>query len=446
MELFDLRQRVLSHAKEYYRHTREINHPDFTPGKSYIPAAKQVLFEEDLISLVDTVLDYQYASGPKTKMFEYRLGEEFFTNTSRPIFVNSGSSANLVAVSALGSPELKKLGRIPLAPGDEVITVAAGFPTTVAPILQNGWVPVFVDVDDQTLQALPESVFEAFTPKTRAVVLAHTLGNPFQAKILSDWCKSKGIFLIEDCCDALGAEIEGRQVGTLGDFATCSFYPAHHISTGEGGAVVSQSGALRKIATSFRDWGRDCWCEPAHDNTCKKRFCQDHGDLPFGYDHKYIYTHRGYNLKATELQAALGIAQLIKARKFIKQRKKNWSGLNEGIQSSPLLERHLTPVRPTVHSEPSWFGFPMHCGPQIDRRALVESLEERKIGCRLLFGGNLTKQPAFKNANFRIHGRLTQTDFIMNHTFWIGVHPGIGEKHITYMLENLETVIQEQVK
>ncbi len=357
--------------------------------------------------------------------------------------MNSGSSANLVAISSLGSPDLKNYGFEPLKPGDEVLTVAAGFPTTVNPIIQNGWVPVFVDVDTQTINALPETLMAAKTPKTRAVVLAHTLGNPYRADVIAEWCKKENLFLVEDCCDALGATIGPTPIGSFGEYSTCSFYPAHHVTMGEGGAVMSRDGRFKKIAESIRDWGRDCWCEPGKDNTCNKRFGWKLGDLPDGYDHKYIYSHVGYNLKVTDMQAALGISQLKKVDGFIASRRFNWHYLNDAIQKSPILSRNFTPVKATEGTSPSWFGFPLYCRESLNREKVVSSLEERKIGTRLHFAGNLTKQPAYKNVNYRVSGSLENTDRIMRQLFWIGVHPGLDKKRMDYMLEQLEAVAKQ---
>lgn len=427
-----------------YFEIKQAMEPAFRAGTTYIPAAKQVLDAKDLISLGDTILDCQFASGPKTKAFEFALGKEWFPLCSTPLLVNSGSSANLVAISSLGSPLLQRFGMKPLQTGDEVITVAAGFPTTVGPIIQNGWIPVFVDVDLKNLNSTVESVKAAQTDKTRAVVLAHTLGNPYRADKLSTWCKENHIFLIEDCCDAIGATINGVNVGSFGDISTLSFYPAHHISMGEGGAVIARNARVKRIAASFRDWGRDCWCEPAKDNTCGKRFQWRMGELPFGYDHKYIYTHIGYNLKATEMQASLGLSQLEKLPSFIQKRRQNWRDIYQGIKSS-LLKDYITPVEPTLGTQPSWFGFPMHCNNGIDRHKLTQFLEEKKVGTRLLFGGNLTKHPAYARAEYRIHNNLKNTDLIMDRTFWIGVHPGIGPKQSEYMLEMLEAGVKKQI-
>jgi CDP-4-dehydro-6-deoxyglucose reductase, E1 len=414
----------------------------FVPGETYIPASAKVVDGDDLELLVDASLDMWLTAGRYSTQFERELPAHF-GRKAPAVLVNSGSSANLVAISSLGSTMLSQLKQRPLEPGDEVITVACGFPTTVNPILQNGWVPVFVDVDFRTLNARPEDVMAARTPKTRAVVLAHALGNPYRSDVLAEWCRKEGLYLIEDCCDALGATIGGERVGSFGDYATVSFYPAHHITMGEGGAVMSRSAQLRRIAESVRDWGRDCWCEPGKDNTCGKRFDWKLGELPQGYDHKYTYSNIGYNLKVTDMQAALGVSQLRKADRFIAARKANWRRLRDGILGSPLLKERLMPAEPTEGTEPSWFGFPIHCAPGVDRTKLVRGLEDRKVGTRLVFGGNLLKQPAYRGARYRVHGELKATDEVMSRSFWIGVHPALDEARIAYMLEQLESCLRK---
>lgn len=434
-----MRESILNQCKEFFE--REHKAKPFVPGETYIPVTAKGLDAEDLLMLVDSSLDLWLTAGRFTREFEAAL-PKYFERETGSLFVNSGSSANLLAVSSLGAPMLKSLKMKPLEPGDEIITVAAGFPTTVNPILQNGWVPVFVDVDYLTLNALPEQIQAARTERTRAVVLAHTLGNPFRADILADWCKKEGLYLVEDCCDAFGAKIhvngQPRSVGSFGEFATLSFYPAHHMTTGEGGAVLPTSGKWKRVAESLRDWGRDCWCETGKDNTCGKRFSYEFEGLPPGYDHKYTYSNIGYNLKSTDMQAALGLSQLKKVAGFVEKRRQNWAKLSRGVESSPLLKKLLTPVRATPQTEPSWFGFPLLCDESIHREALVRFLESNKVGTRLVFGGNLTRQPAYRNSKHRIHGTLENTDRIMNHAFWIGVHPGLDEPKIQYMLEQLE--------
>ena len=413
----------------------------FIPGETYIPPSGKVVDLEDLTMLVDASLDLWLTTGRYGRQFEEEL-PKYFGRTPSALLVNSGSSANLLALSTLGAPMMQQMGFEQLEPGAEVITVAAGFPTTVSPILQNGWVPVFVDVDFETLNALPEKIMAAKTSKTKAVMLAHTLGNPYRADIIADWCKKEGLYLIEDCCDAFGATINGKSVGSFGEFSTLSFYPAHHITTGEGGAVLSASAKLRRVAESVRDWGRDCWCEPGKDNSCKKRYGWQLGDLPKGYDHKYIYSNLGYNLKVTDMQAAIGVSQLKKVGKFIEARRENYNALKKGIESSPILSSKIAAAKATPETNPSWFGMPIHCAPGLDRNKLVHALEEHKIGTRLLFGGNLLKQPAFKNAPHRVVGSLENTDQIMERTFWIGTHPAIKAEQRAYMLEQLESILK----
>lgn len=433
------RNDVIQLAKEFYKSTTKPK--EFIPGETYIPVTAKVVDHEDLGYLLDASLDMWLTAGRFAKEFEATFSG-YFQRSTKALLVNSGSSANLVAISSLGSPELEKYNLKPLKKGDEVITLAAGFPTTVNPIIQNGWIPVFADIDLKTLNATFESIQAAKTSKTRAVVLAHSLGNPYRADLLAEWCQKEGLFLIEDCCDALGATVNGKAVGSFGEFATTSFYPAHHITMGEGGAVISKDGRLKKIAESIRDWGRDCWCEPGKDNTCNKRFCWKLGDLPEGYDHKYVYSHVGYNLKVTDMQAALGLSQLKKVNHFISERRKNWKLLYDGIMSSPILKENFTPVEATDGTEPSWFGFPMYVNPKLNREKVVSNLEERKVGTRLFFAGNLTKQPAYKNVEYKIHGNLKNTDTVMNHLFWIGVHPALDKQRIDYMLEQLEGVVK----
>jgi len=432
------RSKVIAAAREYFADSRPSS--AFIPGETYIPVTAKSVDGDDLAHLIDASLDMWLTAGRFSRDFEAQLGARFGRSTS--LAVNSGSSANLVAISSLGAPMLKDLKLKPLEKGAEVITAAAGFPTTVNPILQNGWVPVFVDVEMKTLNATLETIQAAKTSKTRAVVLAHTLGNPFRADLIAEWCRKEDLYLVEDCCDALGATVMGKGVGTFGDFATLSFYPAHHITMGEGGAVIPANGRWKRVAESIRDWGRDCWCEPGKDNTCGKRFGWTLGQLPCGYDHKYTYSNIGYNLKITDMQAALGVSQLKKLDGFVAARRANWKTIRAGIQNSPFLREKLVPVEATEGTDPSWFGFPLHCAPGLDREKLVAELEEKKIGTRMLFAGNLTKQPAYQGAEYRISGNLRETDEIMNRTFWIGVHPGLDSPRITYMLEQLEAVIR----
>jgi CDP-6-deoxy-D-xylo-4-hexulose-3-dehydrase len=436
-----LRQQALAACQAYHR--AQATAQNLRPGEAYLPASAKVVDEADLAGLVDASLDMWLTAGRFSLQFEATL-PTYFARRPKALLVNSGSSANLVAASSFASPLLKKGDLAPMLPGDEVITAAAGFPTTINPIIQNGWRPCLVDVDATTLNALPEAIKAARGPKTRAVFLAHTLGNPYQVDELASWCKQEGLFLLEDCCDAFGATISGRPVGSFGDFATLSFYPAHHITMGEGGAVLPRTSRLRRIAASLRDWGRDCWCEPGQDNTCGKRFAWKLGDLPEGYDHKYTYSSIGYNLKATDMQAALGLTQLAKVEGFIAARRRNWAHLYQGIRSSPILNEALQPTEPTPGSDPSWFGFPMLCSPGIDRHALILYLEAQRVGTRLVFAGNVVKQPAYRHVDFRIPAPLHQTDRIMHQAFWIGVHPRLDARCCDYMLEQLEAGILAQ--
>ncbi|MBX3410427.1 MAG: lipopolysaccharide biosynthesis protein RfbH [Phycisphaeraceae bacterium] len=406
----------------------------FVPGETYIPVTGKVLDAADLVNMVDSCLDMWLTMGRYGDQFEAELARVFGTRHAR--MTVSGSAANLLAFSALFSPTLAgKHERAPLRPGDEVLTVAAGFPTTVAPIVQHGCVPVFVDVDPHTHNADPALLADAITPRTRAVMMAHSLGNPFDLDAVSQLCRAHNLWLVEDCCDAFGATFRGRNVGTFGDVATLSFYPAHHITTGEGGAVMTDHGAIKRAVESMRDWGRDCWCAPGKDNTCGKRFDWQLGDLPHGYDHKYIYTHLGYNLKATDMQAAIGLSQLKKLPGFVAKRRENFAALSAAFLAEGLDE-HFTLPRATPGSDPSWFGFLLTIreGSPLSRRAVVSHLEEQKIGTRLLFAGNLTRQPAFKGVEYRISGGLTHTDTLMERGFWIGVWPGIDAQRIEYII------------
>jgi CDP-4-dehydro-6-deoxyglucose reductase, E1 len=413
--------------------------PPFSPGQTYIPVSGKVLDAEDLAHLVDASLDLWLTAGRFADRFEAALAARVGVKHAR--LACSGSAANLLAFSTLFSP---KMGERRLTPGSEVLTVAAGFPTTVAPIVQNGCVPVFVDIDLETYNANVEQLEAAITPRTRAIVLAHTLGNPFDLERVSALARHHNLFLIEDCCDALGASFGGRNVGTWGDLATLSFYPAHHITMGEGGAVLTDSKATSRIVESLRDWGRDCWCAPGKDNTCGKRYEWQLGDLPAGYDHKYIYTHLGYNVKATDMQAALGVSQLNKLDGFIARRRENFTALAEGFLGAGLDEHFLLP-RATPNSDPSWFGYLMtlrETSP-LDRTAVVRYLEEHRIGTRLLFAGNLMRQPAFAGVECRAAAPLTNTDTVMNRGFWIGVWPGIGAPQRQYILETFRAMVKE---
>jgi CDP-6-deoxy-D-xylo-4-hexulose-3-dehydrase len=384
---------------------------------------------EDIQSLVDSALDFWLTAGRFAEEFERRLAQWFGVRGAT--LVNSGSSANLLAISALTSP---KLGSRRLLPGDEVITLAAGFPTTVNPIVQNGLVPVFVDVSLPTYNVDVKSLETAKSDRTRAVVLAHTLGNPFDVAAVVEFVRKYDLWLMEDCCDAVGATYEGKSVGTFGDLATLSFYPAHHITTGEGGCVLTEKPLLKTIVESLRDWGRDCWCDPGKENTCGKRFDWQLGGLPRGYDHKYTYSHLGYNLKMTDMQAAVGVAQIAKLPGFLGKRRANFQQLREGLKD---LEDLFILPEATAKSEPSWFGFPLAVRREapFSRNRVIAYLESRKIATRLLFGGNLLRQPAYREVKHRVAGSLVQTDFVMNQVFWVGVYPGLSTKMVAYMVD-----------
>lgn len=428
--LEDIRKEISLLVEKYA--TEAYKEQPFEGGKTIIPPSGKVIGKEELQNMVDASLDGWLTTGRFNKEFEEKLAA--FLGVKYCISVNSGSSANLVAFSALTSP---KLGERAIKKGDEVIGVAAGFPTTVNPIVQFGAIPVFVDVDLKTHNVNADLIEQAITPKTKAIMLAHTLGNPFNLNKVKEICEKHNLWLVEDCCDALGATYDGQKVGTFGDIGTLSFYPAHHITMGEGGAVFTNNAELKAIAESFRDWGRDCYCPPGKDNTCACRFTQQHGDLPYGYDHKYVYSHIGYNLKITDMQAACGLAQLDKVEAFIEKRRKNFAYLHTKLSS---LTDFLWLPEPTENSHPSWFGFPITLKPEsgTERVDLLRFLDENKIGSRLLFAGNLTKQPYFKEVEHRVVGELTNTDITMNQTFWIGIYPALDEEHLDYIVEKLE--------
>ena len=405
----------------------------FKEGESTIPPSGKVIGGNELEMMTDAVLDGWLTTGRFNEKFEKKLGE--YLSVKHVLTTNSGSSANLLAFTALTSP---KLGDKAIQPGDEVITVAAGFPTTVNPILQNNCVPVFVDVDIPTYNINTDLLEEAYSKKTKAVMIAHALGNPYNLKVVKAFTEKYNLWLIEDCCDALGSEYNGQRVGSFGDVGTLSFYPAHHITMGEGGAVFTNNGQLKKIIESFRDWGRDCYCQPGCDNTCGKRFSWQLGDLPDGYDHKYTYSHLGYNLKITDMQAACGLAQLERVDDFVQSRKDNFSYLTEKLQS---LTDYLILPEATENSVVSWFGYPITIKQNAgtSRVMLLKYLDQYNIGTRLLFAGNLTKQPYFKGQKCRIIGNLENTDIIMNQTFWIGIYPGINYEKLDYVVNQLET-------
>ncbi|OGI21608.1 MAG: lipopolysaccharide biosynthesis protein RfbH [Candidatus Melainabacteria bacterium RIFOXYA12_FULL_32_12] len=431
----EVKTSILKLIKEWYdlKHDK-INYP-FIPGYSHIPVSGKVYDEEELMMLTESCLDFWLTTGRFSKQFETHLAK--FLGIKYAILTNSGSSANLLAITALTSP---LLGERALKEGDEVITVAAGFPTTINPIIQNNLVPVFVDIELGTYNIDASKLEEALSPKTKAIFIAHTLGNPFNLDKVVEFAHKNNLWLIEDCCDALGSKYGDKYAGTFSDIATLSFYPAHHITMGEGGALLTDNDLLKKSIISFRDWGRDCTCNSGQDNLCQKRFQWQLGDLPYGYDHKYIYSHVGYNLKATEMQAAVGVAQLRKLPYFINARKENFELLYQGLK---IHEDKLILPGKTANSDPSWFGFLVSVREDVGftRNDLVRYLEENKIGTRLLFAGNILRQPAYKNIKYRQVGSLENTDFVMNNTFWIGVYPGITREMIKYMTSKISEFI-----
>jgi CDP-6-deoxy-D-xylo-4-hexulose-3-dehydrase len=424
-----LRSQILDLVNEYY--AAEYHERDFVPGVSPVPVSGRVFDAAEIRHLVDAGLDFWLTTGRFADQFEKEFAQVFGRRHAR--LVNSGSSANLVALSCLTSPSL---GERALRPGDEVITVAAGFPTTVNPIIQNRLVPVFLDVQIPTYNVDPAQLESAVSSRTRAVMLAHTLGNPYDLGAVTAFTHRHKLWLIEDCCDALGSTYDGKQVGTFGDLATVSFYPAHHITMGEGGCVLTDRPSLKTLVDSFRDWGRDCWCDPGKENTCGKRFSWQLGELPHGYDHKYTYSHIGYNLKLTDMQAAVGVAQLRKLPAFIEARKRNFQNLYDELKS---LERFFVLPQATPNSQPSWFGFPLAVRPDapFTRDQVVQHLESNKIATRLLFGGNLLRQPAYRNIEHRVIGDLKNADFVMNQVFWVGVYPGLTEPMIDFMTQTI---------
>jgi CDP-6-deoxy-D-xylo-4-hexulose-3-dehydrase len=429
-----LRKQILDLTAEYF--AEAFPRKEFDPGGSVVPVSGKVVDADDISAVVDSALDGWFTTGRFAKDFESKLAR--FVGVRSASLVNSGSSANLVALSALTSP---KLGSRQLKPGDEVITVAAGFPTTVNPIIQNRLVPVFMDVTLPTYEVDASQLEAARSDKTKAVMIAHTLGNVFDLDAVTEFTRKHNLWLVEDCCDALGSTYRGRKVGTFGDIATVSFYPAHHITMGEGGAVLTDKPALQVLIESFRDWGRDCWCEPGKDNTCGKRFDWQLGALPCGYDHKYTYSHIGYNLKATDMQAALGVSQIAKLPHFIERRKENFAYLRTALTS---LEEFLLLPEATPLSDPSWFGFPIGVREEapIKRDELTRALEANKIGTRLLFAGNLVRQPAYEGCEYRVIGDLRNTNFVMNNVFWIGVYPGLTRPMLDFMAQTMVDFVE----
>lgn len=411
----------------------------FVPGESIVQVSGKVFGEEELVAAVQASLDFWLTAGPYTERFESRFAK--IVGMRHASMVNSGSSANLIALTSLTSPKLRERA---LKKGDEVITVAAGFPTTVTPILQNGLTPVYVDVDLETYVANDIALEEAVGPKTRAIMMAHTLGNPINLDLVAKLAEKHGLWFIEDSCDALGGTYKGKRLGSFGDLSTFSFYPAHHITTGEGGAVLIKKIFLKPIVESFRDWGRDCWCAPGCDNTCLKRFDWQLGELPEGYDHKYTYSHLGYNLKSGDIQASIGSAQLDRLPDFVEKRKRNWRYLHEGLSG---LSEYLILPKATLDSDPSWFGFAITVRkicPK-SRNQIVKLLDELKIASRLLFGGNLLRQPAFAGTPRRVIGDQKNTDIIMHDTFWLGVWPGLTTPMLDYVIESLHEILDIKV-
>lgn len=436
-EIEKLRSQILKLTGEYIETVME-QEGEFIPGKDHVPVSGKLISREEVKFAVDACLDGWFTTGRFAEKFEKDFAS--YMRQRHCILTNSGSSANLLALSALTSPQLKERR---LNPGDEVITVAAGFPTTVNPILQNGMVPVFVDVNLDDYGVNVDQLESAWSPKVKAVILAHTLGNPFNIQRVMEFVKDHKLWFIEDCCDAVGSTYNGKMVGTFGDLATVSFYPAHHITMGEGGAVLTRSPKLKKIIESFRDWGRDCWCAPGNDNTCGKRFDWQLGELPHGYDHKYIYSHIGYNLKLTDMQAAIGLAQLKKLKDFVQERKNNFYFLYNNLN---YLSSYLAFTEPEEKSDPSWFGFPIRVRKKspFSRNEILQKLNANNIGTRLLFAGDLTKQPLFKNIQSRIPVKLLNTDIIMKNVFWLGVQPNLTKTMKSFIVKQFTSIFPKE--
>lgn len=425
-----MREEILGKARHFWR--GEYGDRKIIPGEDMIQPSGKVIDEEDLVALMDSSMDLWLTTGRYAKEFERDFAK--YMDQKYCLLVNSGSSANLLAFAALTSPQWEERQ---IKPGDEVITVAAGFPTTVNPIIQHGCVPVFVDILLGTYEIDLTQLEKALSDKTKAVMIAHTLGNGFDAKAVKEFCDKHNLWLIEDCCDAVGATVHGEMVGTYGDIATVSFYPAHHMTMGEGGAVLMQTPKMKKIAESFRDWGRDCWCPPGKDDTCGKRFNWKVGELPERFDHKYIYSHIGYNLKVTDMQAALGVSQLKKLPQFVEKRRENYKYLRSQLEE---LEDVLLLPTATEGTEPSWFGFPISVKPggKVTRQELVEFLQDNKVGSRNIFGGNLLRQPLYNGVEKRVIGDLPNTDYVMNNSFWVGIWPGLDEQHLDYIADKIK--------
>jgi CDP-6-deoxy-D-xylo-4-hexulose-3-dehydrase len=424
----ELREQILALTRAH--HEAQVA-PPFIPGETPVPVAGRVHDADEVERLVDASLDMWLTAGRYAEEFERRFAA--LLGVRHALLCNSGSSANLLAVSALTSP---RLGARRLQPGDEVLTVAAGFPTTVNPIIQNGLVPVFVDIEPETWNVDVDRLAAAVGPRTKAIVLAHTLGNPFDLDAVSKLARERGLWLVEDCCDAIGSTYRGEPCGSFGDVSTASFYPAHHLTMGEGGAVMTKRPLLRTLVESFRDWGRDCWCGPGEENTCGKRYCQQLGELPYGYDHKYTYSHLGYNLKLTDMQAAVGVAQLDKLAGFGDARRRNWQTLRSALAG---FEDVLILPRATEGADPSWFGFALAVRPgaPFTRDDLLAHLERRRVATRLLFGGNLTRQPAYRGVDYRIAGDLGVSDLAAGAAFWLGVYPGLTSEMLDHVIDSL---------
>jgi len=430
----EIRKEIFNKVREYYLISHKKD--DFIPGISNIPYAGRIYDEKELISLVDSALDFWLTAGRFAKQFEKEFAD--FLGVKHCLLTNSGSSANLLAVSALTSPTLKEKQ---LKPGDEVITVAAGFPTTVNPIIQNNLIPVFIDVNLGTYNIQYDKIEDAISERTKAIFIAHTMGNPFNLDAVMEIVKKHNLWLIEDNCDALGSKYNGKYTGTFGHIATFSFYPPHHMTMGEGGALVTNDTKLKRLIESFRDWGRDCWCEPGCDNSCGKRFAWQLGELPFGYDHKYIYSHIGYNLKVTDMQAAIGVEQLKKLPSFIEARKRNFKLLYDTLKK---YDEYFILPEIEKGADPSWFGFLLTVreGTGFTKNEIVRYLEENKIATRMLFAGNITRHPSFRDVKYKISGNLLNTDCIMNDTFWIGVYPGLTQEMFEYITVKFEEFIR----
>lgn len=434
-----LRTKILELTKEYYKKYHEERNNSFSEGKDIVTFAGRVYDEEEMMNLVDSSLDFWLTTGRYAQEFEIEFAK--YMQKKYCLLTTSGSSANLLALTALTSP---LLGKRRLKKGDEVITVAAGFPTTINPIIQNGLIPVFVDVEIGTYNIKVDELEKALSDKTRAIMIAHTLGNPFNLDTVTTFAKKNKLFVVEDCCDAVGSLYDGKMVGTFGDIATVSFYPAHHITMGEGGAVLTDNPHLERAVKSFRDWGRDCYCEPGSNDTCGKRFTGQYGTLPKGYDHKYVYSHVGYNLKITDMQAAVGLAQLKKLPDFVNKRKNNFKKLYEGLKK---FDEYLILPYATEKSDPSWFAFPITVkeNDKFAKNQIVAHLEKNKILTRQLFAGNVTRQPAYEDVEYKVVGDLKNTDYIMNNTFFIGVYPGIDDVKMEYILKTFESFFEKEI-